>query len=129
MCTQFQAIMQSMWRAKLYTLFWFLLVEVLLLIVVICILSVIMTFKLLRSENYCWWWRSFWTGASGGFYLMIYAIVYLFAELDVRNFDSDMVYLVYMVLFIGEYSLMAGTVSVIASYIFVEYLYTGIRGD
>ena len=25
-CTQFSAIMQSMWRAKLYTLFWFLLV-------------------------------------------------------------------------------------------------------
>lgn len=60
---------------------------------------------------------------------MIYAIVYLFAELDVDNLDSDMVYLVYMVLFIGGYSLMAGTISVMASYIFVEYLYTGIRGD
>jgi len=43
--------------------------------------------------------------------------------------SSDAVYLIYMVILVGGYSLMAGTISVFSSYIFVEYLYTGIRGD
>ena len=76
-----------------------------------------------------WWWRSFWTGSSGGIYLGIYSVVYLFAEMDVENLDSDLVYMVEMCLFIGGYMLMAGTLSVMASYVFVEHLYTGIKGD
>ena len=53
----------------------------------------------------------------------------MLAEMDVSNLDSDLVYLVYMFLFVACYMVMAGTLSVIASYIFVEHLYTGIRGD
>ncbi len=55
--------------------------------------------------------------------------MYLCAELDISNVDSDLVYLTNMVLFIGCYMLVSGTISVLASYIFVEYLYTGIKGD
>ena len=83
----------------------------------------------LQCGNYAWWWRSFWTGASGGIYLAIYSFVYLVAEMDFSYLDSDLVYLVEMFLFIGCYMLMSGTLSVSASYIFVEHLYTGIKGD
>ena len=68
-------------------------------------------------------------GASGTFYLALYSGVYLFAELDVSSVDSDMVYIANMVLILGCYMLVSGTLSVFASYIFVEYLYTGIKGD
>mmetsp|Transcript_41906 Transcript_41906/g.55235 ORF Transcript_41906/g.55235 Transcript_41906/m.55235 type:complete len:215 (-) Transcript_41906:289-933(-) len=44
MCVEFSSIMQSMWRAKIYALFWFLLTDVLLLIIVISLLSVIQTY-------------------------------------------------------------------------------------
>ena len=40
-----------------------------------------------------------------------------------------MVYLIYMLMICGGYSLMAGTISTLFSYIFVEYLYTSIRAD
>jgi len=83
----------------------------------------------LQYLNPQWWWRSFWTGASGGFYLAFYSVVYLFENLDFTNIDSDLVYLTNMVLLIGCYILMMGSISVAASYIFVEYLYTGIKGD
>ena len=53
----------------------------------------------------------------------------MFEEFDVSNIDGDMIYLIYMVIIVGGYSLMAGMISVSSSYIFVEYLYTGIRGD
>ena len=53
----------------------------------------------------------------------------MFAELDVSSVDSDMVYIANMVLILGCYMLVSGTLSVFARYIFVEYLYTGIKGD
>lgn len=83
----------------------------------------------LQCGNYKWWWRSFWTGASGGLYLALYSIVFLFAEMDFTNIDSDLVYVTEMFLFIGCYMLTSGTLSVAASYIFVEHLYTNIKGD
>ena len=79
----------------------------------------------LHSGNYKWWWRSFWTGASGGIYITIYSVVYLVSEMDFSNVDSDLVYLVYMFLFIVTYMLMAGTLSVFSSFILVEHLYKG----
>ena len=81
------------------------------------------------TGNYLWYWRSFWIGASGGIYLTLYTFVYLFAEMDITNIDSDLVYLVYMGLFIVSYMLFAGTWSSLSSYVFVEYLYTGIKGE
>ena len=118
-----------MWRAKLYTLFGFLLLDVWLLMLVTALLSAIQTYLQLQSGNYRWWWRSFWTGASGGIYMAIYATVYLFAEMDFRNLDSDFVYMVYMIMFIVCYMLIAGTLSVASSFVLVEYLYNGVKGD
>ena len=121
--------MNSLWRSQLYYLFYFLLIDVILLILVISLLSILQTYMQLQCGNYAWWWRSFWTGASGGLYLSIYSVVFLFAEMDFSNIDSDLVYVTEMVLFIGCYMLAAGTLSVAASYVFVEHLYTGIKGD
>lgn len=56
-------------------------------------------------------------------------MVYMFAEMDVSNIDSDLIYLVYMFLFVTCYMLVAGTISVFSSYVFVEHLYTGISAD
>lgn len=128
-CIEFSSLVKSVWRAKIYTLFGFLLVDFLLTVAVVCMLSVLHTYLTLQHENYVWWWRSFWTGASGGIYLLIYSVVFLFTEFDVSNFGSDAVYLIYMVFLIACYSLMAGTVSVGSSYVFVEHIYTDIRGD
>ena len=128
-CVEFSTIVKSMWRAQLYSLFGFLLADVILLMVVIGLLAVIQTYIQLQCGNWAWWWRSFWTGASGGIYLTIYSIVYMCAEMDVKNIDSDLIYLVYMGLFVTCYMLVAGTVSVFSSYVFVEHLYTGIKGD
>ena len=107
----------------------FLLADVLLLLGVIGLISVLQTYLQLQFGNYEWYWRSFWTGASGGIYLTIYAVVYMFAEMNFTNFDSDLVYLIYMTVFIVSYMLFAGTFSAVCSYVFVEYLYTGIKGD
>ena len=47
-------------------MFGFLLLNVLMLVVVISLLSVLQTYMQLCQQNYEWWWRSFYVGASGG---------------------------------------------------------------
>ena len=47
-CVEFSSIMQSIWRARMYSMFWFLLVDVILLVVVIGLLSVIQTYLQLQ---------------------------------------------------------------------------------
>ena len=110
-------------------MFGFLLADILLLTLVISLLGMIQCYLQLQCGNYAWWWRSFWTGASGGFYLAIYSVVYLFAEMNIKLLDSDLVYLMYMTIFIGCYMLVAGTISTFACSVFVEHLYTRIKGD
>ena len=61
--------------------------------------------------------------------MAIYSVVYLFTELDFEAVDSDLIYLIYMVMFIGCYMLMAGTVSVFGSYLFLVHIYGGIKGE
>ena len=104
-------------------MYWFMILDWILLVIVVGLLSVIQTYMQLHRENYRWWWRSFWTGASGGIYLSIYSVVYLIDDLDLNNFDSDVVYLVYMWLIISCYMLIMGTLSVFSSYVLVEHLY------
>ena len=103
--------------------------DTILLSCVIGLLGVIQTYLQLQCGNWAWWWRSFWTGASGGIYMGIYSVVYLFTELDFSAVDSDLIYLIYMVMFIGMYMLMAGAVSVFGSYLFVTHIYGSIKGE
>ena len=49
--------------------------------------------------------------------------------MDVKLVDSDLVYLMYMTIFIGCYMLAAGTVSTFACSIFVEHIYTRVKGE
>ena len=49
--------------------------------------------------------------------------------MDIKKFDSDIVYLMYMTIFIGCYMLAAGTISTYACSIFVNHLYKNIKGD
>lgn len=128
-CVEFSAVMKSLWGNRLYSLFGFVLVDFILLLFVVGVLSILQTYIQLQYENPHWMWRSFWSGASGGIFLAIHAVVYMFSEMDFKNFDGDMVYLIYMTIFIVGYMLMTGMISVFASFVFVDHLYSSIKGE
>ena len=50
-------------------------------------------------------------------------------EMDMTMVSSDLVYLMYMQLFCLGIGVMSGAISVLFSYIFVEYMYSKIKGE
>jgi transmembrane 9 superfamily member 2/4 len=126
---EFQYIMNSVWHSYMYAMYGFLFFNLQLLCIVISLLSVVQTYITLNAQNYEWWWRAFWVGASGGFYMGAYSLYYMVFVLKMNFVAGELIYLLYMVLCTGGFMLMCGTISTLASYIFVHAIYSGIKGD
>jgi len=121
---EFNYLMDSVWRSyMIYAMFGILLLSLAMMVVTISSLSIAITYKLLCHQNYDWWWSSFTLGASGGLYMLIYSLVWLIAYEDISFIGADFVYYVTMALISACFSLMCGSISVLASYLFVERIY------
>ena len=77
----------------------------------------------LNYGNYEWWWRSFYVGGSGGFYMFAYSIYYLLVYMRFSDLTTDATFSIYVVLMIFMYSCAAGTLATQASYLFVKNIY------
>lgn len=53
----------------------------------------------------------------------------MYEHMDLDFLGSDLVYLLYSYMFLISWLLMTGSVSVLASYVFVTNIYAGIRSD
>jgi hypothetical protein len=62
-------------------------------------------------------------GASSTFYLGIFTFGYMIFTLKLNLFTDDLVYLLWTILFLVSITLMTGTISTIASGVFVNKLY------
>lgn len=69
--------MKSVWHSYLYAMFGFLFINMQLLTIVVCLLSIVQTYVQLNAGNYEWQWRSFFLGASGGIYMAIYSLYFM----------------------------------------------------
>ena len=127
--TEFKYLIESVWRNQMYAMFGFLFVNFLLHAVTTCLLAVVQTYLTLSYQNYEWWWRSFWTGASGSVFVGAYAIYYLMTVMDITSVSSDLVYILYTQIFVIFFGIMSGMISVFASYLFIEFLYSNIKGE
>lgn len=121
---EFGYLMDSIWRSyMLYAMFAILLVSLILMTVTIASLSVMVTYQLLRHQNYDWWWSSFSLGASGGLYMMLYSVYYMVRYEDMSFLSSDFIYFLTMTLVSACFAAMCGAIAVLSSYLFVERIY------
>ena len=58
-------------------------------------------------------------GPSAGFFMTIYVIRYALKTFEADFMGAEMVYLVYMYIFITCFSTMVGAISVLSSYYFI----------
>lgn len=129
MYAEFSYLFDSIFKAQMYAMFGFLLLNLILQIAIISLLSILQTYMQLCYQNYEWWWRSFAVGASGTLYMILYAVFFALTKLKINDPYTDIAFLIYVFLFIGCYSLGAGTIAVQASYYFVSNIYSDIRVD
>ena len=85
-------LVSCVWNQRIYYVFGFLLLMVLMTLLVCAEVAVVMCYFQLCREDHRWWWRSFLNTAATGIYFFIYSIVYARSELQasaMRSFCLD----------------------------------------
>ncbi|KAF5224342.1 hypothetical protein ECC02_002598 [Trypanosoma cruzi] len=122
-------ILGSFWNGEPFHYFGYL-TAILFVVAAICAeVTVVVTYSMLSEEDYEWWWVSFMTSGSCGFYFFLYSIVYLFAALEIRQLLSMALYCIYMMGLSVVLCVALGNLGFLASAHFVRTIYGAIKAD
>ena len=122
-------ILSAIWLHKIYYLFGFLFLVMLILIFTCAEISIVLCYIKLVNENYHWWWQAVLSSGSSAFYLYGYSIVYFFSKLDIQwqQYTSVLLYFGYMTLVTIAFFLLTGTIGFYACFWFVRVIYGSIK--
>lgn len=121
-------IMSSVWMDYYYYVFGFLFLVFLILIITCAEITVLFTYFQLCSEDYHWWWRSFWNGGSTSIYVFLYSFVY-FKQLEANSLATYILYFGYMFMASVCLFLMMGFVGLSTSLLFNKTIFSSIKID
>merc|ERR1712203_799585 len=127
--TELFFIMSSLWQHQFYYLFGFLALVLGILVVTCAEISIALTYFQLTSEDYNWWWRSFFASASSAVYVFLYSILYFNSRLQIDKAVSTILYFGYMSIMSLLFFLLTGSIGTIASFYFVKVIYGSIKVD
>ncbi|GAB2289131.1 Transmembrane 9 super member 11 [Dionaea muscipula] len=123
-------IMSSIWMGRVYYVFGFLLIVLVLLVAVCVEVSLVLTYMHLCVEDWQWWWKSFFASGSVALYIFFYSINYLIFDLkSLSGPVSATLYIGYSLFMVLAIMLATGTVGFISSFWFVHYLFSSVKLD
>ncbi|KAI4380495.1 hypothetical protein MLD38_006679 [Melastoma candidum] len=123
-------IMSSLWMGRVYYVFGFLFVVLILLVVVCAEVSLVLTYMHLCVEDWKWWWKSFFASGSVAMYIFLYSVNYLVFDLkSLSGVVSATLYLGYSLFMVLAIMLATGTVGFLSSFWFVHYLFSSVKLD
>tara|TARA_B110000208_G_scaffold169229_1_gene209939 strand:- start:331 stop:633 length:303 start_codon:yes stop_codon:yes gene_type:complete len=99
------------------------------LIIVTSFITIALTYFQLAIEDYRWWWRSFITGGSTGFFVYAYCFFYFFNRSAMFGFMQTSFFFGYMFCISFGFFLMLGSVGFFSAFRFVHYIYSSIKCD
>ncbi|WJZ98255.1 hypothetical protein VitviT2T_016794 [Vitis vinifera] len=123
-------IMSSIWMGRVYYVFGFLFIVLILLVVVCAEVSLVLTYMHLCVEDWKWWWKSFFASGSVAIYIFLYSINYLVFDLkSLSGPVSATLYIGYSLFMVFAIMLATGTVGFLSSFWFVHYLFSSVKLD
>ncbi|KAL9687608.1 hypothetical protein QQ045_032013 [Rhodiola kirilowii] len=123
-------IMSSIWMGRVYYVFGFLFIVLIILVVVCAEVSIVLTYMHLCVEDWQWWWKSFFASGSVSLYIFLYSINYLIFDLkSLSGPVSATLYLGYSLFMVTAVMLATGTVGFLSSFWFVHYLFSSVKLD
>lgn len=123
-------IMSSIWMGRVYYVFGFLFVVLILLVTVCAEVAVVLTYMHLCVEDHRWWWKSFFASGSVALYVFLYSINYLVFDLhSLSGPVSAVLYVGYSLLMVIAILFATGTVGFLTSFYFVHYLFSSVKID
>jgi transmembrane 9 superfamily protein 2/4 len=127
--TELFFIMSSLWHHRFYYMFGFLGIVLVLLIITCSEISIALTYFQLTSEDYRWWWRSFFTSGASAAYVFLYSIIYYHTRLEINSTVATVVYFAYMGIISVMAMLLTGSIGMVSSFFFVKAIYGTIKID
>jgi len=127
--TELFFIMSSLWLHQFYYLFGFLALVLVIVIVTCAEISITLTYFQLTSEDYGWWWTSFFASGSSAVFVFAYSILYFWSRLQIVQLLSTLLYFGYMFIMSTMFALLTGSIGTIASFFFVRAIYGSIKVD
>ncbi|KAK9811371.1 hypothetical protein WJX72_002736 [[Myrmecia] bisecta] len=122
-------ILTSMWLHQFYYLFGFLCLVFTILVITCAEITIVLCYFQLCSEDYHWWWRSYFTSGSSAAYLFLYSLFYFYTKLDITKPVPMIMYFGYMSIVSYGFFCLTGTIGFYACYIFVRKIYSAVKID
>ncbi|CAD7705196.1 unnamed protein product [Ostreobium quekettii] len=122
-------ILTSIWLHQFYYIFGFLTLVFIILIFTCAEITIVLCYFQLCSEDYHWWWRSFFTAGSSALYLFLYSAYYFYTKLDISKTVSAMLYFGYMGILSYGFFCVTGTIGFYACHWFVHKIYGAVKFD
>ena len=92
----------------MYYMFGFIMLAFLVLLVVCAQTSILLCYFHLCSEDYRWWWRSFFSTGMTGFYLFLFSVYYFLYKTTITGGLSYILYFGYTFIVVFLFFLMTG---------------------
>merc|ERR1740130_397988 len=127
--TELFFIMSSIWQHQFYYLFGFLVLVLLILMVTCAEISIALTYFQLTSEDYNWWWRSFFASGASAVYVFLYSMLYFSTQLQIDKPVSTCLYFGHMTIISVMFCLLTGSIGTMSSFFFVRAIYSSIKVD
>ena len=122
-------VFTSFWSYKVYYVYGFMLLTLIILILVQSCISVVGTYFLLNSENHQWQWTAYGSGLSTGLYVMAYAYYFFYKKTTMVGIFMPIFYFAYSFLFAAGIGLSCGGIAYLASSVFVKRIYRNVKCD
>lgn len=124
-------VYNSVWQTKstYYYMYGFLALVFFVLQLTVMEMSIVITYFQLNTEDYRWWWRSFFVGTGSAWWILLYSIFYYFTTLEIEGFVPMLTFFGYSIMATFVYGLITGTIGFLASYLFVMKIYGAIKAD
>ncbi|KAI8052467.1 putative endosomal integral membrane protein [Syncephalis plumigaleata] len=122
-------IMNSIWYHKIYYVFGFLLLVFIIAAITCSQVAVLMCYFHLCTEEYRWWWRSFFTSGACALYTSAFAVYYYYTRLDIDSVTSTVLYFGWTGIMTLMLFVMTGAIGFAACLLFTRKIYSAIKVD
>jgi len=120
-------IFTAIWSHQIYYMFGFLFLVFFVLSITTAEICILVAYFQLCAENFHWWWQSFATGASSGFYLLLFTFLFYFSKLEIDGLASTILYFGYSIVIVIAFFTMCGTIGYYACLRFVILIYGALK--
>jgi len=122
-------VFSSIWGYNSYNLYGILFLVFIILVIVTACITIALTYFQLSMEDYHWWWRSFISGGSTGFFIFLYSCFYYVYRSKMFGLLQGSFFFGYMAAVGYFFFIMLGTIGFYSSLIFIRRIYHNLKCD